>query len=74
MAPFDGRPRRHKGDPLKDPGAQPEKTDRIRIQAPSAFMKHPMRERIAGGIVTFVGVRRGLASQEEHEAGTDPRA
>jgi hypothetical protein len=73
MTPFDGHPRGPKGDPLEDLHAQPEKTDRLRIQAPSAFVKRLMRERKDGGIVTFVRVRSGrIASQVERDAGTDP--
>jgi len=57
---------------LEDIGAQPEKTDRIRNQPPIAFVKRPMRERTGSGPVIFVGVRSGrIASQVEHEAGTD---
>jgi hypothetical protein len=72
MVLFDRRPQRQKGDPLKDIDAQPEKTDQLRVKTPSTFVKHPMREKKGGRIVTFVGMRSGrVASQGERETGSD---
>ena len=73
MTLFDERPQGPKGDPFEDSDTQPAKTDRLRIQTPSTFVKRPMRERKGGGPVIFVGVGSGRPpSPGEREAGTDP--
>ena len=73
MTLFDERPKGAKSVPFEDSDTQPEKTDRLRTQSPSTFVKRPMRERTGGGPVIFVGVRSGrAASKRERETETDP--